>query len=292
MRDFEYESPGTVAEAVGLLWKHRGIARSMAGGTDLIDQVRTGLLAPDLLVDLKKIRELHVLELSSAGLRVGAAVPCSTIYADCQIECAYAALTDSCRLIGGIQIQNRATVGGNLCNASPAADSVPSLIALGAMCVVAGPEGTREIPAQDFCTGPRRNALQAGEMLVELRFPRCPPHRGSHYRRFTPRNEMDIAVVGAGASVVLDEHGEHFVSARIGLGAVAPTPIFAEEASDLLAGQLVGDAAISQASEAARAAARPIDDMRGTREFRLQLVQVLADRALRTAVARARETRP
>ena len=288
MQEFDYEAPTTLVDAISLLSKHGEAARGMAGGTDLIDQVRTGQRAPDVIVDLKKIPELNILELSPEGLRLGAAVPCSTIYGDGRIGDSYAALVDSCRLIGGIQIQNRASVGGNLCNSGPAGDSIPSLIALAAVCVIAGPNGTRELPVEDFCTSPGQNVLQAGEILVELRFPPKLACVGSHYRRFTPRNEMDIAVCGVGAEVVLDEGKETFVSGRIGLGAVAPTPLLAKEAGEMLAGRPVTDETIQQVAEAVRTVARPIDDMRGTSEFRVQLASTLAERVLKTAVSRAK----
>jgi carbon-monoxide dehydrogenase medium subunit len=191
-------------------------------------------------------------------------------------------------IIGGIQIQSRASVGGNLCNSGPAADSTPALIALGAVCVITGPEGTREIPVEQFCTGPGKNILQPGELLVELRIPKPPAHSGSHYRRFIPRNEMDIAVVGVGASVTLDAGGKQIVSGRIGLGAVAPTPLFAADASASLAGKPADEATFRTAGELAAKSISPIDDMRGTREFRLQLTRVLVERTLAAAVERAR----
>lgn len=288
MRDFEYEAAASIADAVAVLGRNKGAARPLAGGTDLIDQIRVGRHQPGVVVDLKKIPELNVLELTSTGLRLGAAVPCYRVYADARIAAAYAALADSAQIIGGIQIQSRASIGGNLCNSGPAADSTPALIALGAVAVIAGPAGKREVPVETFCTGPGKNVLQAGELLVELKFPPRPPHSGSHYRRFIPRNEMDIAVVGVGASVVLDEKGETFLSAKIGLGAVGPTPYFVEEAGKRLTGKPVSDATIEQAAQAARDAARPIDDMRGTKEFRLHVTGVLTRRVIEEAVKRAR----
>jgi len=289
MRDFEYEAPTSVAEAVRVLSQHDGSARPLAGGTDLIDQIRTGRQQPQVVVDIKKIPELSVLESSATGLRLGAAVPCYRIYGDPGISHAYAALADSARIIGGVQIQSRASVGGNLCNSGPAADSTPSLIALGAVAVIAGPKGRREVAVENFCTGPGKNVLTPGEFLVELKFPARPAHSGSHYRRFIPRNEMDIAVVGVAASVVLDGKGETFVSARIALGAVGPTPLFAKEAGALLAGKSVSDESIGKAAEAARAIASPIDDMRGTKEFRVHITGVLARRVIEEAVKRARQ---
>lgn len=288
MRDFEYEAPTTLTEAVELMARHNGSARPLAGGTDLIDHVRTGRLQPDVIVDVKKIAELNALEITDSSLRLGAAVPCYKIYGNERLAADYSALADSCRIIGGVQVQSRASVGGNLCNSGPAADSTPSLIALGAVCVIAGPSGAREVPAQEFCTGPGKNVLKPGEILVELRFPPRPAHSGSHYRRFIPRNEMDIAVVGVGASVALDPQGQTFASARIALGAVAPTPLFAKEASELLAGQPVDDGTIARAADACRAMAVPIDDMRGTVEFRKHVTGVLVERVLRAAIDRAR----
>lgn len=288
MRDFDYAAPTTVAEAVQLLQSHNGSARPLAGGTDLIDQVRTGRLSPDLIVDIKKIPELSSFELSSSGLRIGAAVPCHRLYHDPQIVAAYTALTDSASIIGGIQIQSRASVGGNLCNSGPAADSTPSLIALGAIAEIAGPKGRREVPVEAFCTGPGKNVLERGEILVELRLPARAPHSGSAYQRFIPRNEMDIAVVGVGVSVTLDASGQKFVAARIALGAVAAKPLFAEAAGHALVGQPVTDEVIQRAAEAARAIATPIDDMRGTIEFRKHITGVLTARVIQQAVERAR----
>jgi xanthine dehydrogenase FAD-binding subunit len=288
MRDFEYEAPRSLSEAIGLLSRADGRARPLAGGTDLIDHVRTGRVAPDLLVDLKKIPELTRVEFSGNELRLGAAVPCYQIYENERIAREYAALAESCRIIGGIQVQNRASVGGNLCNSGPAADSIPSLIALGAVCVIDGANGTRQVPAEDFCTGPGTNVLLPGEILVELRFPARPRSSGSHYRRFIPRNEMDIAVVGAAAAVTLDEKGRTFAAARIAIGAVAPKPLFAAEAGRLLVGQPADEDSIAQAARAARSIARPIDDMRGTVEFRLHVTEVLVRRVLTEALARAR----
>ena len=288
MRDFEYEAPTTLSTAIELLAQQDGSAKPLAGGTDLIDHVRTGRLEPDLLIDVKKINELNVLELNGDGLRLGAAVPCYKIYGTPEISQQYAALTDSCRIIGGIQIQSRASVGGNLCNSGPAADSIPSLIVLSGVCVIAGPNGTREVAAEDFCTAPGKNVLEAGELLVEIKFPARGTNSGSHYRRFIPRNEMDIAVVSVGASVELDENQQNFGSARIALGAVAATPLFAQAASDALAGQPVNAESIANAAAAAKEIATPITDMRGTAEYRTHLIGVLIERVINAAVSQAR----
>ncbi len=286
MRDFEYEAPTSLSAALALL--ANGNARALAGGTDLIDQVRLGRHSPDVIVDVKKLPELNVIQHDASGLRLGAAVPLYQVYGHCGIVSDYSALADSARIIGGIQIQSRASVGGNICNAGPAADSTPSLIALGGVCVIVGPKGTREVAAEAFCTGPGKSVLQPGEILVEIKFPARVAHSGSHYRRFIPRNEMDIAVVGVGASVVLDESRQNIVSARIALGAVGPTPIYAQAASESLAGQSINDTTLSKAAELARSVAKPIDDMRGTAEYRLHLVGVLTQRVLTAAIARAR----
>lgn len=288
MRDFEYEAPTALADALELLAQHKDSAKPLAGGTDLIDHVRTGRLEPDVLIDVKKIAELNVLELNGDGLRLGAAVPCCRVYECGETSQQYAALADSSKIIGGIQVQSRASLGGNICNSGPAADSTPSIIVLEGTCVIAGPDGTREVPAEYFCTGPSQNVLKPGELLVEFRFPARAANSGSHYRRFIPRNEMDIAVVGVGASVVLDDSGENFVSARIALGAVGPTPIFAEAAGEALAGQPVNDESIAKAAAAAQEVATPITDMRGTAEYRTHLVGVLTQRVVNAAVIRAR----
>ena len=290
MRDFEYAVPGSLEDAISLLSEQPDSARPLAGGTDLIDHVRTGRLLPDLLVDIKKIPELNILEISDAGLRIGAAVPCCEIYGNEQIRRHYSAISDSCHIVGGIQIQNRASVGGNLCNSSPAADCTPSLIALNATCVVAGPAGSREIAVEEFCTGPGRNQLESGELLVEIRCPARSDHSGSHYRRFIPRNEMDIAVVGVGVSITLDPTGQEFADARIGLGAVAPTALLAADAARCLVGNPVSEESIRQAAETAKQQISPIDDLRGTREFRIHVTGVLVERSLQSAIERAMST--
>lgn len=288
MRDFDYAAPTTVAEAVQLLQAHNGAARPLAGGTDLIDQVRVGRLSPDLVVDIKKIPELTGIDFSTKGLRIGAAVPCYRLYHDPEITAAYTALTDSAAIIGGIQVQSRASVGGNLCNSGPAADSIPSLIALGAIVVIAGPKGTREVSVDTFCTGPGKNILELGEFVVELKLPARVAQSGSAYQRFIPRNEMDIAVVGVGVSVTLDAAGQNFIAAKISLGAVAAKPLVADAAAQALIGQPVNGATIQKAAEAARAIATPIDDMRGTVEFRKHVTGVLTARVIQHAVERAR----
>lgn len=290
MRDFDYSAPATLVDAIAQLAEADGRARPLAGGTDLIDHVRTGRLTPDLLIDLKKIPELNELEVAQTGLRLGAAVPCYRVYDSVEIRRSYAALADACSIIGGIQIQNRASVGGNLCNSGPAADSTPALIALGAVCVIAGPGGSREVSVAEFCTAPGRNVLQRGELLQELRLPAPASHSGSHYRRFIPRNEMDIAVVGVGAAVTLDDSGRRIVAGRIALGAVAPTPLLAAKAGDLLRDQPAETETYRAAAQAAVEIVTPIDDMRGTAAYRRHITGVLVERVLEEAVARARRS--
>jgi carbon-monoxide dehydrogenase medium subunit len=290
LQAFDYAAAQSVEEAVSLLAKHGDQARPLAGGTDIIVAVREGRRQVAMLVDVKGIPELNQLSYNATqGLTLGAAVPCYRIYEHQEIAATYPGLIDAVSLVGGTAIQGRASVGGNLCNASPAADTTPALIAHGAVCLIAGPNGRREMPVEQFCTGPGRTALQPGEFLVALRMPAPPPRFGAQYLRFIPRNEMDIAVVGVGASVVLNQDQSAFVSGRIALGAVAPTPLLVETAAAALAGQAVSDETIQQAAEAAQAAARPIDDMRGTAPYRRHLVGVLTRRALRGAIQRAKE---
>jgi len=291
LRAFDYISAKTASEAATLLAEKGDQARVLAGGTDLIVQLRENKRQLERIVDIKSIPETNVLSYDSqTGLHLGAAVPCYKIYGDDAISAAYPGLADSTNIIGGTAIQGRAGVGGNLCNASPAADTIPSLIVLEATCVITGTNGTREVPVEQFCTAPGRTVLENGEFLESLRIPAPKNNSSSFYLRFIPRNEMDIAVVGAGASVVLDDAKTSFVSARISLAAVAPTPLFAEEASALLAGKPVSDDSINEAAEAAKAIARPISDMRGTVEQRVHLVGVLTQRALNGVVQRVKES--
>lgn len=287
MKWFDYAAPTTVADAVGLLTAHPS-ARMLAGGTDLLVQLRAGRKETDLVIDIKRIPELNAIQYDpKTGLTLGAAVPCYRIYGDVTVARRYPALAEVAALIGGTQIQGRASIGGNLCNAAPSADSIPLLIALGATCRIAGTKGPREIPVEDFCTAPGRNALQPGELLVAFQIPAPKPSSGARYLRFIPRNEMDIAVAGAGVEVVLENGSFH--SARIALASVAPTPLFVREAGQALSGKPVNDSAIAAAADAARSAARPITDMRGTADYRRHLCAVLTRRALESAIQRARE---
>ena len=289
MEAFDFVSPISIEEAVKTLASHGDKARIMAGGTDMLVQMRAGRRTAPLVVDIKGIPELNVLSYDSAkGLTLGAAVPCYKIYQDKTVAAAYPGLIDAAYLIGGIQIQGRATIGGNICNAAPSGDAIPAVIALSGVCNIAGPNGTREMPCEEFCTAPGRNALENGEILVSISMPVPQANSGANYLRFIPRNEMDIAVAGVGVSVVLDGSGQNFVSARISLASVAPTPVFAKEAGDSLAGKPVSEEAVQQASELAQAASKPINDMRGTIRQRTHLIGVLTRRSLNNAIERAR----
>jgi xanthine dehydrogenase FAD-binding subunit len=289
LKDFEYAAATSVDEAVSLLAARGPRAKVLAGGTDVLVQLREGLREADLVLDVKKIPELMDLSFSpEKGLRLGASVPCYRIYENEAVKAAYPALTDSARIIGGWQIQSRASIGGNLCNSSPAADSIPSLIALDAVCQVAGPSGRRNVSVAQFCTAPGKNVLDRGEFLVAIHFPAPQPYTGSRYLRFIPRNEMDIAVVGVGAWLRLDASGNKIEEARLGIAAVAPTPLPATEAALWLAGNPTTAESFSEAGRLARQVARPITDMRGPAEYRLHLVGVIAQRALAEAAERAR----
>ena len=288
MKDFSYAAPTNLQEAAQLLSAANGSARILAGGTDIIVQLREGLRDADLVVDVKKIPELKQVKYTpQTGLWLGAAVPCYQVYENAEIAKAYPALTDAARIVGGWQIQSRASVGGNLCNSSPAADTIPSLIAHHAYCEIVGPKGHRNVAVENFCTAPGKNVLQVGEILVAIVFPPTLPHCGSAYERFIPRNEMDIAVVGAASRVQIAPSGDKIEFARIGLAAVAPTPKYALEASEWLAGKPLTEATYAQAGELAKKVASPISDMRGTAEYRTHLVGVLVKRTLMKAVARA-----
>jgi CO/xanthine dehydrogenase FAD-binding subunit len=289
VKDFEFQTAATVDEAVSLLAARGERAKVLTGGTDLIVQLREGLREADLVVDIKKIPELMEMAYSAGkGLLLGAAVPCYRIYGDPGVAAAYPALADAARIIGGWQIQSRASIGGNLCNSSPAADSIPPLIAYDVTCHIAGPGGRRSVKAAEFCTAPGKNVLARGEILTALEFPAVAKHSSAAYLRFIPRNEMDIAVVGAGTWVQLNAKGDTIEQARVALAAVAPTTLFVKTASDWLAGKPATSETFSKARELASQAARPISDKRGTVEYRKHLAGVLTERTLAIAVERAR----
>lgn len=292
MQDFDYVAPKTVEDVVSALLDDVGPARILSGGTDLIVQLREGRRTAGLVVDIKHVPEANELIFDPlTGLSIGAAVPCYKIASDAVIQAVYPGLVDAVSLIGGRQIQDRASLGGNLCNASPAADSIPALIVHQAVCIIAGEHGLRELPVEQFCTGPGRNALEAGEFLVALRIPPVKKGFGAAYLRFIPRNEMDIAVVGVGAAVMLDEAQATFESGRVALGAVAPTPLFVPEVGEFLAGKPASPEVVLEAAQIAQSAARPISDMRGTVDQRKHLSLILTRRALSIALDRAKGLR-
>lgn len=282
-----FHAPESVAQAVALLAADPG-ARVLSGGTDLIVQMRSGRVAPSAVIDVKRIAGMIGVRRHGAGLAIGAATPCSALKADAVLAAAWPGVVEAANLIGSVQVRNRATMAGNLCNASPAADSVPALIAAGASVVIAGPAGERELAVADLPQGPGRTGLAAGEFVVEIRLPARPSGGGDAYLRLTPRTEMDIAVVGCGAALVLDASGT-CRSARIALGAVAPTAVLVEAAGAALVGTRLDQAALAAMEHAVRAACRPIDDKRGPAAYRTAMAGVLARRAVEIARQRAGE---
>jgi carbon-monoxide dehydrogenase medium subunit len=281
-----YEAPETIDAAVGLLAGAGDTARVLAGGTDLLVQMGAGLVAPGLVVDVKRIAALRAIEAVDGGFRIGAAVSGAELGECAALKAAWPGVVEAAELIGSTQIQGRATLGGNLCNASPAADSVPALIAAAAVATIAGPDGTREAPVADIATGPGATSLETGEFVTSITLPPRPPRSGDAYLRFIPRTEMDIAVVGAGVSLTLDGDGV-CRDARVVLGAVAARVLLVAEAAEALDGTRLDDAALARLADAASAACRPIDDKRGTIEFRTKVAGVLARRAAVIARDRA-----
>jgi len=287
MVDLHYEAPETVAAAVALLAAADGEARVLAGGTDLLVQLRADLIDPALVVDLKRIPELRRIAAEDGGFRVGAAVTGAELGAHAGLGRAWPGVVEAVELIGSTQIQGRATMGGNLCNASPAADSVPALVVAGATVTIAGPDGRRQAPVSEIATGPGATSLAPGEIVVSFFLPPPPPRTGSAYLRFIPRTEMDIAVVGAGVVLTLDADGT-CAAARVALGAVAERVIEVPEAARALLGTGLDAAALERLEAAASGACRPIDDKRGTKAFRIKVAGVLARRAALKALERAR----
>ena len=286
MHPFQYVAPSSVQETISVLAQHGSRARPMAGGTDVLVQTRVGRYELDAIVDVKGIAELMELRLHDDGLHIGAAVPCYQLYEDASISAAYPGIMDAASLIGGIQIQSRASLGGNLCNAAPSADGICPLIVHSATAVIASPSGTSKLPVEEFCTGPGQTVLGDGNLLVALDIPKPPAGFGAAYERFIPRNEMDIAVAGVASAITLT--GGNVTAARIALASVGPTPINAAAAADSLLGKPLTDETIAEAAELASQAASPIDDMRGTVAHRLGLVRTLTRRTLAKAAERAR----
>jgi len=282
-----YEAPQTIADAVRLLHGDPD-AKVFAGGTDLLVQYRSGLREPSAFVDVKRIPELSGIALDARGLRLGAATSAATIVEHRELQRVWPGLVEAVHLIGSTQIQGRCSVGGNLCNGSPAADTTCPLIVNRARAVIAGPEGERIVNVEDFVTGPAQTVLGRGDVLVALLVPRPAPRTADAYLRLIPRTEMDIAVAGAAVSVTLDANGV-CTAARVAIGAVAPTALLVADAAQALVGSKLDSAALERAGAAASAAARPIDDKRGTVAYRRAVVGVLTRRAAAIAAARARE---
>ncbi|MBX7213879.1 MAG: xanthine dehydrogenase family protein subunit M [Thermoflexales bacterium] len=284
MQTFSYRSVSTVEEALAALASPT--ARALGGGTDLIPMVREGRRQADLVVDVKGIPELGRLEIDAQGnLTIGAAVALHRVYGHPEVARRWPGLVDAASLIGGTAVQGRATLGGNLCTASPAGDSIPALIVHGATLIVAGPAGRRSIPVAAFCIGPGRTVLGPGELLIAIQVPAPRPRSGAAYLRFIPRNEMDIAVASSGVALQLDAEG-HIAAIDVALGAVGPTPIVVADAAALALGQAPSAEMAAKLGAAATAAARPIDDVRGTAAHRKRLVDVLTRRAFMAALHR------
>jgi CO/xanthine dehydrogenase FAD-binding subunit len=282
-----YEAPDSLEGAVALLAAAQGEARVLAGGTDLLVQMRADVLDPELIVDIKKIKETRAVTEEKGGWRIGAAVTGAELKEHARLKKAWPGVVEAANLIGSTQVQGRATLGGNLCNGSPAADSVPALIAAGAVATLIGPKGKRDLPVEDVMLGPRKLALQKGEIVASFLLPPRAARSSDAYLRFIPRTEMDIAVVGAGVSLTVDGAGL-ITAARVSLGAVAARVLLVAEAAQAIVGSRLDAPAQERLEAAARAVCRPIDDKRGTVEFRIQVAGVLARRAALIALDRAR----
>jgi CO/xanthine dehydrogenase FAD-binding subunit len=286
LRRFEMALPTSVAACLATLAERGEAARPVAGGTDLLPQMKNSLIKPGWVVDLSGLPELKVLERNEDGaLRVGAAVTARALELSPVVREQFQSLAESAGLVGSLQVRNLATLGGNLCNAAPSADMAPPLLALDAVAVIAGPSGRREVPLADFFLGVRRTVLAPNELLVELLVPPTGPHSGGTYVRHTPRRELDIAVVGVASQLTLSNGT--CAKARVALASVAPTPLRAREAEAALEGQTVTPELIARAADLAAAAAKPISDQRGSAEYRTHLVRVLTRRTLTTALERA-----
>lgn len=273
-------------EAATLLAKEKGSAYVLAGGTDLLVRLRTGFIEPDLVVDIKQIASTRAVQSAGGGFKIGSAVTCAELGENAKLKKAWPGVVEAANLIGSKQVQGRCTVTGNLCNASPAADSVPALVAAGAKANIVGPKGKRSIPVEQVPAGPGRTSLKKGEIIESISLPKRAARSGDAYLRFIPRTEMDIAVVGVGVSVTLDAKGV-CTAARVALGAVAPTVLLVPEAAKALIGTKMDKAALDNLAKACSAACKPIDDKRGTRDFRIKVAGVLARRAAQIARKRA-----
>ncbi len=285
MNNIQYVAPQSIDEAVAAMAAANGTGRVLAGGTDLLIQMRAGVVSPGIIVDVKKIVEMTTIDETSGGYRIGAAVSGAVIGEHARLKKAWPGVVEAINLIGSKQIQGRASAGGNLCNASPAADSVPALVAAGAIVTVQGPKGRRDVPVEKIHAGPGRTTLQPGEIVVSFTLPARPAGSSDAYLRLIPRTEMDIAVVGCGVSLTI-QNGT-CTAARVGLGAVAPTVLLVEDAAKALAGSRLDDKALEAAAAACRAACKPINDKRGTIAYRTKIAGVLLKRAAGIAAERA-----
>jgi carbon-monoxide dehydrogenase medium subunit len=286
MPSLNYAAPTSVQEAVALLAGAAGLAKPMAGGTDLLVQLRSGRLKPELIVDTKQIPGMIGIREEAGGFVIGAATSGAMLEAHAALKAAWPGVVEAMDLIGSEQIQGRASLAGNLCNASPAADSVPAMIAAAAVAVIVGPKGERTVPVESIVVSPGRTSLARDEFILAIRLPPRPAHSGDAYLRFIPRTEMDIAVVGCGVNVTLDAAGV-CTAARVSVGAVAPTPLLVAEAGAALVGHKLDEATLANLDAAARAACKPISDKRGTIEYRIKVAGVLARRAAAIAFERA-----
>ena len=286
MSSLSYAAPTSVDDAVKLLAGASGLAKVLSGGTDLLVQLRSGRLKPDLIVDTKKIPGMIGIRAENGGFLIGAATPGAVVEAHAGLNAAWPGLVEALDLIGSTQIQGRCSLAGNLCNASPAADSVPALFAAGATAVIVGSKGKREVPVEQVPTGPGRTSLAKDEFILEFKLPPRPARSSDAYLRFIPRTEMDIAVVGCGVNVTLDAKGV-CIAARVALGAVSPTVIMVPDAAEALIGHTLDADTLAKLDAAAQAAAKPISDKRGTIEYRTKIAGVLARRTAAIAFARA-----
>jgi aerobic carbon-monoxide dehydrogenase medium subunit len=281
-----YETPSTAKEAVTLMAKEKGTAFILAGGTDLLVKMKAGILEPDLVVDIKRIKGMNEIKKTASGFSIGAAVACAALTENIALTKAWPGVVEAANLIGSKQVQGRCTMSGNLCNASPAADSVPALVAAGAKVVIAGPKGNRKLAVEDVPAGVGRTNLKKGEIITSIELPKQLAKSGDAYLRFIPRTEMDIAVVSVGINLTIDGKGV-VTKARVALGAVATTVLLVKEAANAIIGTKLDDAAKEKLAAACSAACKPINDKRGTIEFRTEVAGVLARRAAETAYARA-----
>ena len=286
MTELRYLAPDTLDEAIGAFAKAGSAARILAGGTDLLVQMRSGMLTPGVIVDIKKIPEMTAIEpTADGGFRIGAAVSGMALAEHKSFGKVWPGVLEAVNLIGSKQVQGRASAGGNLCNGSPAGDSVPAMVAAGCIVTIQGPTGRRKVPVEKFNAGPGKTTLKAGEIVVSLTLPARPRGSSDAYLRLIPRTEMDIAVVGCGVSLTMK--GDTCVSARVSLGAVAPTVLLVEDAAKALIGSKLDDAALAKAAAACSAACRPIDDKRGTIAYRTKVAGVLLKRTAAIAAQRA-----